>query len=146
MAREQTLTIIKPGGVARGLTGRILEALETEGLKIVGMKMVQLTKEGAEGFYQVHRNKPFFDSLTTYMASDPVMVAVLEGEGAIERLRQLMGATDPQKAAPGTLRHRYGLSVLENVIHGSDSSETARWEIAYFFNQIEIHRSPLKSS
>jgi len=146
MVWEETLSIIKPDGVARGLTGRVLEALETEGLKIVGMKMVQLTKEGAEGFYQVHRQKPFFESLTTYMSSGPVVVMVLEGEGTIERLRQLMGATDPQKAAPGTLRHRYGLSVQENVVHGSDSPETARWEIAYFFSQMEIHRSSLKSS
>jgi len=145
MAVEQTLTIIKPDGVARGLTGRILEALENEGMKIVGMKMVQLTKRGAEGFYQVHRHQPFFDSLTTYMSSGPVVLAVLEGEGIIERLRQLMGATDPQKAAPGTLRHRYGLSIQENVIHGSDSPETARWEIAYFFSQMEIHSRPLNS-
>jgi len=146
MAREKTLTIIKPDGVARGLTGRILEALETEGLKIVGMKMVQLTKKRAEGFYQVHRHQPFFDSLTTYMSSGPVVVAVVEGESAIERLRQLMGATDPQKAAPGTLRQRYGLSIQENVIHGSDSPETARWEIAYFFSQMEIHNRPSESS
>ncbi|MDH5714301.1 MAG: nucleoside-diphosphate kinase [Candidatus Aminicenantes bacterium] len=145
MAVEQTLTIIKPDGVARGLMGRVLEALETEGMKIVGMKMLQLTKRGAEGFYQVHRNKPFFDSLTSYMSSGLVVVAVLEGEGIIERLRRLMGATDPQKATPGTLRHRYGLSIQENVIHGSDSPETARWEIAYFFNQTEIHSRPLNS-
>lgn len=145
MAVEQTLTIIKPDAFARGLTGKVLEALETEGMKVVGMKMLQLTKKGAEGFYQVHRQKPFFDSLSTYMSSGPLVVAVLEGEGIIERLRQLMGATDPQKAAPGTLRHRYGLSVQENTIHGSDSPETARWEIAYFFRQTEIHSHPMNS-
>ncbi len=145
MAVEQTLTIIKPDAVARGLMGKVLETLEMEGMKIVGMKMVQLTKRGAEGFYQVHRLQPFFDSLTTYMSSGPVMVAVLEGEGIIERLRRLMGVTDPQKAAPGTLRHRYGISVQENVIHGSDSPETAQWEIGYFFSQMEIHSRPVNS-
>ena len=145
MARERTLAIIKPDGVARGLTGRILEALEAEGLKIIGMKMVQLTKRGAEGFYQVHRDQPFFDSLTTYMSSGPVVVAVVEGERVIKRLRQMMGATNPQEAASGTLRHRYGLSIQENVVHGSDSPETARWEIAYFFNQMEIHSRHLES-
>ena len=145
MAREQTLAIVKPDGVARGLTGRIMEALEAEGLKIIGMKMVQMTKKVAEEFYQVHRHQPFFDSLATYMSSGPVVVAVVEGERVIERLRRMMGATNPSEAVPGTLRHRYGLSIQENVIHGSDSPETARWEIAYFFSQLEMHSRPSES-
>ena len=138
MAVTQTLTIIKPDGVAQNNIGEIIRTFEENQFKIVAMKMLRLTKQQAEGFYVVHRGKPFFDSLTTFMSSGRVVVMVLEAENVIERLREVMGATNPANAAPGTLRKRFATSIEHNVIHGSDANETAAFEIAYFFSAMEI--------
>jgi nucleoside-diphosphate kinase len=137
MAIERTLTIIKPDAVAGKLTGRIVERLERENFRIVAAKLVHLTQSQAEGFYAVHRARPFFPSLTKYMTEGPVLVMVLEAEDAIRRLRTVMGATDPAQAAEGTIRKQYGKSIERNVVHGSDAPETARFEIGYFFNALE---------
>ena len=138
MAVQRTLTIIKPDGVAQNNIGDVLRTFEENQFKIVAMKMLRLTKQQAEGFYSVHRGKPFFDSLTTFMSSGRIIVMVLEADNAIERLRQLMGATNPAHAEPGTLRKRFATSIERNVIHGSDSPETAAFEISYLFNQMEL--------
>ena len=138
MEVTQTLTIIKPDGVAQNNIGEIIRTFEENQFKIVAMKMLRLTKQQAEGFYVVHRGKSFFDSLTTFMSSGRIVVMVLEGENVIARLREVMGATNPANAAPGTLRQRFATSVERNVIHGSDASETAAFEIAYFFRAMEI--------
>jgi len=137
MATERTLTIIKPDAVAGKLTGRIVERLERENFRIIAAKLVRLTQSQAEGFYAVHRERPFFPSLTKYMTEGPVLVMVLEAEDAIRRLRTVMGATDPAQAAEGTIRKQYGSSIERNVVHGSDAPETARFEIGYFFNALE---------
>ncbi len=135
---EKTLAIIKPDAVVRGLAGTIIDRIYKGGLQVVAMKMLHLSKEGAEGFYAVHRGKPFFDSLTDFMSSGPIVVMVLKGENAIARWRELMGATDPAKAAEGTIRKEFALNIEKNSVHGSDAPETAATEIAYFFNQLEI--------
>lgn len=135
---EQTLAIIKPDAVARRLTGKILEAIEESGLRIVALKMIRLSRAQAEGFYAVHRGRPFFESLTAFMSSGPAVALVLEGERAIGRWRELMGATDPAKAAEGTLRRRFATDIERNAVHGSDAPETAAFEIAYLFNRLEI--------
>ena len=141
MAIERTLSIIKPEAVARGLIGEILKKFENAGLKIVAARLVRLNKEKAEGFYAVHKERPFFASLTQYMSSGPVLVSVLEGDGAISKNREIMGATDPAKAAEGTIRHQWGMDVEKNSVHGSDAPETAAQEISFFFKPDEIHRS-----
>ncbi len=138
MAIERTLSIVKPDAVARNLIGEILSRFEKAGLAIAGIKMLHLRREQAEGFYSVHKDKPFFAELVKYMISGPVVVQVLEGENAIARNREIMGATDPKQAAPGTIRADFGTSIEANAVHGSDSPETAAWEIAYFFNENEI--------
>lgn len=135
---ERTLSIIKPDGVARGLIGEVIRRFEKNGIRIVGMKMLWMTREQARGFYAVHRERPFFDSLTTFMSSGPVVVMVLEGENVIEKNRTLMGATDPSKAAEGTIRRDFATEIEKNVVHGSDAPETAAFEIGYFFNRFEI--------
>lgn len=135
---ERTLSIVKPDGVAKGLIGEVLKRFETNGLKVAALKMIHLTKKQAQGFYAVHREKPFFDSLTDFMSSGPCVVLILEGEGAIEMNRKLMGATDYRKADPGTIRADYASSIEQNIVHGSDAPETAQYEIAYFFNALEI--------
>jgi nucleoside-diphosphate kinase len=135
---ERTLSIIKPDGVAKGLIGEVIKRFEANGLRIVAMKMIHMNKRQAQGFYAVHRDKPFFDSLTDFMSSGPCVVLVLEGEGAIEKNRKLMGATDYRKADPGTIRADFADSIERNIVHGSDGPETARTEIAYFFNALEI--------
>jgi nucleoside-diphosphate kinase len=135
---EQTLVIVKPDAVARGLIGEIIRRFEAEGLTVCGLKMVGLAQKEAEGFYQAHRQQPFFDSLTRFMASSPCVVMVLEGEGAIRRVRTLMGATDPLKADEGTLRRSFATSIEKNVVHGSDSAASAALEIPYFFCRLEI--------
>lgn len=135
---ERTLSIVKPDGVKKGLIGEVIRRFENHGLKVVGMKMVFLNKKEAEGFYQVHRGKPFFESLTEFMSSGPCIVMVLEGERAIEQTRELMGATDPANAKEGTLRRQYASNIERNVVHGSDSPESAAFEIKYFFNALEI--------
>lgn len=138
---ERTLNIIKPDAVARNLIGQILARFEQEGLRIVALKRLHLDKAGAEGFYAVHRQRPFFASLTAYMVSGPVVVVALEGENAITRLRAIMGATDPGKAEPGTIRALHGQSIERNSVHGSDSPDSAAFEIKYFFNALEIDQT-----
>jgi nucleoside-diphosphate kinase len=135
---ERTLSIIKPDGVAKGVIGEVLKRFEANGLKIVAMKMIYMTKQRAEGFYAVHREKPFFGSLTDFMSSGPCVVLILEGEGAIEKNRKLMGATDFKKADPGTIRADFASSIERNIVHGSDAPETAQYEMGYFFNALEI--------
>lgn len=135
---EQTLVIVKPDAVERGLIGEIVRRFESEGLVVCGLKMVWLAHKEAEGFYHVHRHQPFFESLTRFMSSGPCVPMVLEGEGAIGRVRRLMGATDPHKAAEGTVRRSFAASIERNVVHGSDSAASAAVEIPYFFNQLEI--------
>ncbi len=138
MAVERTLSIVKPDGVARNLIGDVYCRFERAGLAIIGARMMRLTQSQAEGFYAVHRDRPFFRDLCAYMTSGPVMVQVLEGESAIARNREIMGATDPKKAAPGTIRADLATSIEENVVHGSDSIENAAREIAYFFAEIAL--------
>ncbi len=138
MARERTLSIIKPDATARNLTGKINAKLEDAGLRIVAQKRIQLTTAQAEAFYAVHSERPFFGELTGFMASAPVVVQVLEGEGAIAKNREVMGATNPADAAPGTIRAEFASSVGENSVHGSDAPETAAEEIAFFFAGLEI--------
>jgi nucleoside-diphosphate kinase len=133
MALERTLSIVKPDGVARNLIGDVYQRFEKSGLRIVAARMLQLTPRQADGFYAVHRERPFFRDLCAYMTSGPVMVQVLEGESAVQLHRDIMGATDPKKAAPGTIRADLASSIEENVVHGSDSAENAAREIAYFF-------------
>ncbi len=135
---EQTLSIIKPDAVERDLVGQILQRIEGAGLKIKALKMLHLTKKQAQGFYEVHKDKPFFDSLTEYMCSGPIVVSVLEGEDAIARYRELMGATNPDEAKPGTIRKEFALDIEKNSVHGSDSPENAKKEISYFFNKLEV--------
>ncbi len=139
MAIERTLSIIKPDAVAKNLIGKIYTRFEEAGLRIVAAKMLRLSREQAESFYAVHRERPFFNDLVAFMTSGPVMVQVLEGENAIARNRELMGATNPAEAAPGTIRADFADNVEENAVHGSDSAETARAEIEFFFRPDEIH-------
>ena len=138
MALERTFSIVKPDAVAKNHIGEIYARFEKAGLRIVAAKMLQLTPSQAEGFYAVHKERPFFKDLVTFMVSGPVMVQVLEGENAIQRHRDVMGATNPQNAAPGTIRKDFAASVQENAVHGSDGPDTARIEISYFFPEIAI--------
>lgn len=138
MAVEQTLSIVKPDAVGKNHIGEIFARFEKAGLKIVALKMLQLTREEAEGFYAEHKGRPFFEGLVEFMTSGPVCVQVLSGENAITLNRELMGATDPQKAAPGTIRADFATAVSTNAVHGSDSPASAAREIAYFFSNIEI--------
>jgi nucleoside-diphosphate kinase len=135
---ERTLAIIKPDGVARGIIGEVIQRLESNKLKITAMKMLKMNQEQAKGFYAVHEKRPFFDSLTYFMSSGPIVVMVLEGENAIAKYREIMGATDYREAAEGTIRKDFATDIEKNVVHGSDSSETAAIEIAYFFNRFEL--------
>jgi nucleoside-diphosphate kinase len=139
MAVEQTLSIIKPDAVAKNVIGKIYSRFEGAGLEVVAARMVRLSRAEAEGFYAVHRGRPFFNDLVEFMISGPVMIQVLEGEDAIARNRELMGATDPKKAAAGTIRADFAQSIDANAVHGSDAPETARTEIAYFFAQSEVY-------
>ena len=138
MTLSKTLTIVKPDGVHQRVVGEIISRFEAEGFRIVAMKMVHLTRKQAEGFYAVHQDKPFYSSLTKFMSSGPCVPMVLEGEDVIRRLRDVMGATDPAKAADGTIRRTFASSVERNVVHGSDSPESAATEIAYFFDAMEL--------
>ena len=135
---ESTLSIVKPDGVKKNVIGDIVNRFERAGLKVVAMKMVSLTKGRAEGFYAVHSERPFFSDLTDFMSSGPVVVMVLSGEDAINRNREIMGATNPEEAAPGTIRKDHADSIDSNIVHGSDAPETARTEIDYFFDSSEI--------
>ncbi len=138
MALERTLSIVKPDGVSRNLIGEVYRRLEHAGLAIIAAQMRQLSQREAEGFYAVHRERPFFRDLVRYMISGPVLVQVLEGHDAIAKNREVMGATDPKKAAKGTIRADLALSIEQNVVHGSDSPETAAFEIGYFFAATQI--------
>ena len=135
---ERTLSIVKPDGVQKHLIGEVIKSFEGAGLKVVALKMIWMDKKEAEGFYAVHRGKAFYESVTTFMSSGPAVVIVLEGEGAISKTRELMGATDPAKAKEGTLRRQYAGNIERNIVHGSDGPETAATEIRYFFNALEI--------
>ncbi len=135
---EQTLSIIKPDAVKKGVIGKILDRFESNGLRVAATKMVQLTKEDAAAFYEVHKERPFFGELVEFMTSGPVVVSVLEGENAVAKNRELMGATDPKEAAAGTIRADFAESIDANAVHGSDSLENAAKEIAFFFAQREI--------
>jgi nucleoside-diphosphate kinase len=139
MAVEKTLSIVKPDAVAKNVIGQIYSRFEKAGLRIAAARMMQLSQAEAEGFYAVHRARPFFQDLVKFMTSGPVMVQVLEGESAIARNRELMGATDPKKAGKGTIRADFADSIDANAVHGSDSPETARVEVAYFFPALEIY-------
>jgi len=138
MAVERTLAIVKPDAMARGLQGEILKRIHEAGFTLVAMKSLRMTRAEAEGFYAVHRGKPFFAPLTEFMSSGKVVVAVLEAENAIARWREVMGATDPAKAAPGTIRREFGTSIQNNCTHGSDAPDTAAFEIAFFFSGHEL--------
>jgi nucleoside-diphosphate kinase len=138
MSLERTLTIIKPDAVEAGHMGDIIKILEAHHFKIVAARLMNLTERQAEGFYAVHRARPFFDSLTTFMSSGRALVMVLEAENAIARLREVMGSTDPAKAAPGTIRKLYASSIEHNCVHGSDATETATFEISYFFPGVTL--------
>jgi nucleoside-diphosphate kinase len=135
---ERTLSIVKPDGIQKHLIGEVIKRFENNGLTVIGLKMISMNKKEAEGFYAVHRGKPFFESLTTFMSSGPAVVMVLQGEGAISKVRDLMGATDPKQAKKGTLRHEFATNIERNVVHGSDAPETAAFEIKYFFSSLEI--------
>ena len=135
---ERTLAIIKPDAVSAGRVGAIIQRIETGGLGIRGMRLVRLTRAEAEGFYAVHRDKPFFGSLTAFMSSGPAVVLALEAPGAIRRWRELMGKTDPAQAAPGSVRREFGTSIERNATHGSDAADTAAFELGYFFRGVEL--------
>ena len=139
MALERTLSIIKPDAVANNLIGKIYSSFENNGLRIVAARMMHLSRRQAQEFYAVHRERPFYGELVEFMVSGPVLVQVLEGEGAIDKHREIMGATDPSKAAPGTIRAEFADNVQENAVHGSDSPQTAAAEIAFFFGVADIH-------
>ncbi|KPK07517.1 MAG: nucleoside diphosphate kinase [Betaproteobacteria bacterium SG8_39] len=145
MAVEQTLSIIKPDAVAKHVIGQIIARFEAAGLRVIAARMMHLSRAQAEGFYAVHRERPFFKDLVEFMTSGPVVVQVLEGENAIARNRELMGATDPKKAAKGTLRADFAASIDANAVHGSDGPETARNELAYFFPSCEIFSAGARS-
>jgi len=138
MAVEQTLSLIKPDGVSRGLIGEVIKRFEAAGLKIRAMKMLRLSMEQARAFYAVHKERPFYDSLTAFMSSGPIVAMILEGEGAIDLNRKLMGATDYRQAEPGTIRADFARDIEANIVHGSDSPETAATEMAFFFNALEL--------
>jgi nucleoside-diphosphate kinase len=136
--KEKTLSIIKPDAVAKGAIGQIIDCFTENGLKIAALKMIHMSRREAEGFYAVHKERPFFGSLTEFMISGPAVVMVLSGENAIKKNRELMGATNPAEAAEGTLRKRFATDIEKNAVHGSDAPETARTEISYFFPELEI--------
>ncbi|HZX35741.1 MAG TPA: nucleoside-diphosphate kinase [Thermodesulfobacteriota bacterium] len=134
---ERTLSIVKPDGVRKNIVGAVIGRFEKAGLRVIALKMILLSKEEAEGFYDVHRARPFFKSLTEFMSSGPVVVMALEGEGAVKKVRDIMGATNPKDAAIGTIRKDFADSIEANIVHGSDAADTAKVEIGYFFNALE---------
>jgi nucleoside-diphosphate kinase len=146
MAIERTLSIIKPDGVEKGIIGQVIARFEKAGLKPVAMRMAQLSKAEAEGFYAVHKARPFFNDLVKFMTSGPVVLMVLEGEGAVLKNRDIMGATDPKKADAGTIRKDFATDIEKNTVHGSDSVENAKIEVSYFFSEIETHRYEWKKA
>jgi len=139
MAIERTLSIIKPDGIEKGIIGKVISRFESAGLKPIALRMAHLSRAEAEGFYAVHKARPFFADLVKFMTSGPVLLMVLEGENAIARNREVMGATDPKKAAEGTIRKDFATDIEKNTVHGSDAPETARSEIAWFFRGVDLH-------
>ncbi|MEW6108449.1 MAG: nucleoside-diphosphate kinase [Nitrospirota bacterium] len=135
---ERTLSIIKPDGVKKNIIGEVLKRFEQNGLRIAGLKKIMMTKENAQNFYIVHREKPFYDSLSDFMSEGPIVVMILEGENAISRVRDIMGATNPKNAAPGTIRADFASDIEHNIVHGSDSPESASYEIPFFFSNLEL--------
>ena len=144
MAIERTLSLVKPDGLEKGVVGKLITRFEERGLKPVALKLVQLSVAQAEGFYAVHRERPFFKSLVQFMTRGPIVAMVLEGEGAVQKNREIMGATDPAKAAAGTIRKDFATDVEQNTVHGSDSAENAAVEISYFFSNLELLPYPWK--
>jgi len=138
MAKERTLSIIKPDAVGKNVIGEIITRFEKAGLQIIAAKMLHLSRERAEGFYAIHRERPFFRDLVDFVTSGPVMIMVLEGENAIDKNREIMGATNPQEAAPGTIRADFASTIDENAVHGSDGPDTAKTEVTFFFNEKEV--------
>ena len=136
---ERTLSIVRPDGVAKNLIGAVIQRFEQKGLKIAALRMIKMSKEDAKGFYVVHKERPFYESLTGFMSEGPVVVVVVEGEGAISKVREIMGATNPKDAAPGTIRADFASDIEHNIVHGSDSEDSAAYEIPYFFSSLEIH-------
>lgn len=135
---ERTLSIVKPDGVKKSLIGEVIKRFEQRGLRIAALKMLKLSKEEAKGFYVVHKDKPFYESLTSFMSEGPIVVMVVEGENAISEVREIMGATNPKDAAPGTIRSDFASDIEHNIVHGSDSKESAYYEILFFFSSVEI--------
>ena len=136
---ERTLSLIKPDGVAKNIIGEVIKRFESSGIRIAAIKMLHLSKKEAQGFYAVHKERPFYDSLTDFMSSGPIVAMVLEGENVIAKNREIMGATNFKDAAEGTIRREYATDIEKNVVHGSDAPETAAFEISYFFNSLELH-------
>lgn len=135
---EKTLSIVKPDGVRKNLIGEVVKRFEQRGLRIAALKMLKLSKEEAKGFYVVHKDKPFYESLTSFMSEGPIVVMVVEGENAISEVREIMGTTNPKDAAPGTIRSDFASDIEHNIVHGSDSKKSAYYEIPYFFSSVEI--------
>jgi nucleoside-diphosphate kinase len=135
---ERTLSIVKPDGVRKNLIGEVIKRFEKRGLRIVALKMLRISKDDAKGFYIVHKEKPFYESLTSFMSEGPTVVMVIEGENAINKVREIMGATNPKDAAPGTIRADFASDIEHNIVHGSDSRESASYEIPFFFSAVEI--------
>lgn len=136
---ERTLSIVKPDGVKKNLVGEIIKRFEQKGLRIAGLKMLKMSKDDAKGFYIVHKERPFYESLTNFMSEGPIVVMAIEGENAILKVREIMGATNPKDAAPGTIRADFASDIEHNIVHGSDSKESAAYEIPYFFSSLEVH-------
>jgi len=135
---ERTLSIVKPDGVKKNLIGEVIKRFEQKGLKIAALRMLKLSKDEAKGFYIVHQDRPFYESLTSFMSEGPIVVMVVEGENAINKIRELMGATNPEDAVPGTIRADFASDIEHNIVHGSDSKESASYEIPYFFSSLDI--------
>jgi len=136
---ERTLSIVKPDGVKKNVIGEVINRFERQGLRIAALKMIRMSMEDAKGFYIVHKERPFYASLTSFMSEGPVVVIVVEGENAISKVRETMGATNPKDAAPGTIRADFASDIEHNIVHGSDSKESASYEIPYFFSSLEVH-------
>jgi nucleoside-diphosphate kinase len=136
---ERTLSIVKPDGVKKNLVGEVIKRFEQKGLRITGLKMLKMSKDDAKGFYIVHKERPFYESLTNFMSEGPIVVMAIEGENAILKVREIMGATNPKDATPGTIRADFASDIEHNIVHGSDSKESAVYEIPYFFSSLEIH-------
>jgi nucleoside-diphosphate kinase len=136
---ERTLSIIKPDGVKKNVIGEVIKRFEQKGLRIAALRMLRMSKDDAKGFYIVHKERPFYDSLTGFMSEGPIVVMAIEGENAINTVREIMGATNPKDAAPGTIRADFASDIEHNIVHGSDSKESAAYEIPYFFSSLEIH-------